>query len=982
MNYLKIGLVMLMNLILLDSFSQIQITFPVTRIVFQRNNQNQASINIAGSYFQQLDKIEVRAVPVTSGQGTETSWNVAQNFNNNGIFNTTITLSGGWYNIEARGILNGNIVASTKLEKVGIGEVFIVAGQSNAQGDPAYSGAQIGAADDRVSTINYYDPILNEDNLPFQFSQLGNNTKMAPYNYVPWFWARLGDKLVQKLNVPVLFYGAALGGLSCEVWRRSAEGEDLRNELPLFVKVAGMPYRGLKAALQQYVTRTGVRGVLWQQGESDDKSNAEYYYNNLKTIIEKSRSDARKNDLAWVVARSSRNPFVWPAVIEGQNLTIQRISNVFTGPSTDEIVGTNFRADGIHFFNDGLAVAADYWNSFLDRNFFANSQPLMARSLPVVNIACNSDATINKFTISTGGYPFYKWSNGITTNVISATSGTYSFKAIDDAGNTVFSQPFTLSPNNDVTQPSITANGNTTFCDGQGVVLTSNLATGNVWSNGERGQSIIARKAENYTVVNYSLNGCKSKVSNSISISTIPSPINVINTTKSIPICPDETLELYTNNNDGVSYLWNTNETSKRITVSKEGTYNLKIKGQNGCESQSFIDVVYRPRPTTNILADGETSFCLGKSVNIFSENTFATYLWNTGATTKSINVRTDGVYTLRVKDIFGCTSDVISKKITVNSLPQIKIVVEGLDSFCEGNVVKLSPIVQSAIGYKWSTGESTREIYTSKEGLYTLAIKDENGCESSPDSLNLKYIPSPTATITTSNQSNTICNGMILVLSSSDAAAYYWSNGSNSKDIKVDRAGVYTLTIRDEKNCFSKPNSITVDVKENPPSPTLNVDGAFQLSAILPTTSMSNILFNWKKDNEELSAITPILKANTSGNYSVRTIVKYPLPDNKNLTCFSTYSNNINVFVPYLDKGLRVYPNPNPNGIITLETIDDNPNAIISVFNIIGEKVYTSYLSDLKEKRTLDLRQLEKGEYILRLHSGNYEASSRIIIK
>jgi hypothetical protein len=296
MNLLRNWLILLLNFVFFDIYSQIQITFPVSRIVFQRNNQNQASVNIAGSYFQQLDMVELRAVPVWGGQGVETSWKAVSNFRNNGIFNEIIQLNGGWYNIEVRGILNGNIVANATLERVGVGEVFIVAGQSNAQGDQAYSGATIGATDDRVSTINFYDPLLNEENLPFQFSQMGNNSKMAPYNYVRWFWAKLGDKLTQRLNVPVLFYGAALGGLSCEVWRRSAEGQDLRQEFPLFVNVAGMPYRGMKAAIQKYVTRTGVRAILWQQGESDGNTNGETYYNNLKTVIEKSRSDSKKAD--------------------------------------------------------------------------------------------------------------------------------------------------------------------------------------------------------------------------------------------------------------------------------------------------------------------------------------------------------------------------------------------------------------------------------------------------------------------------------------------------------------------------------------------------------------------------------------------------------------------------------------------------------------------------------------------------------------
>ncbi len=982
MNNFRIWLVLLMNFIFVESYSQIQITFPVSRIVFQRNNQNQANVNIAGSYFQHLDRVEMKAVPVWGGQGSETDWQTAQEFKNNGIFSGILTLNGGWYNIEVRGILNGNIVTNTTLERVGVGEVFIVSGQSNAQGDQSYSGATQGASDDRVSVINFYDPLLNEDNLPFQFSHMGNGTRMAPYNYVPWFWAKLGDKLAQKLNVPILFYGAALGGLGSEVWRRSAEGSDLRQELPLFVKVQGMPYRGLKAALQQYATRTGVRAILWQQGESDGGTSAENYYNNLRTIIDKTRFDSRKGDLAWVIARSSRNPLVLNSVIEGQNLTIQRMGNVFAGPPTDEIVGANFRADGIHFHNDGLWSAAEYWNNYLDGNFFSNSQPLLARNLPTINIVCNPKNTTNKFTISTGGYSSYKWSNGVTANFITVSNGTFSFKGQDEVGNTIFSQPFTISTNNDALQPSISVNGSTSFCDGQGVVLTSNISAGNIWSNGERGQSIYVRNAGDYSVYNSSLNGCISPESNKVNINVLPVPYNAINANKSLPICPDESIDLFTDNTDGVKYSWNTNENTRRITVKNPGSYSLKITGQNGCESQSFIDVSFRNRPTTSLLTDGATTFCLGKSVNIFSQGDFQAYLWNNGATSKSINVSTDGNYSLRVQDNFGCLSEPITQKVTVNSLPSIKIQAEGIDKFCEGNLVNLRPISQTAISYKWNTGETSRNITVAKEGLYTLSIKDQNGCESSPDSITLKYIPLPIASITTDGDFNTICEGLTINLKANEATNYYWNTGATSKELTVNKAGVYSLQIKDEKNCLSKPTSFEVIVKDTPSTPTITITGTFQMEAI-PPVSFSNQLFNWRKDEVDVPEVLgAIYKAKTSGKFTVRTVWKYSLPNNKELICYSPYSKEADLFIPYLDKGFRAYPNPNPTGLFTLETIGDNPNAEISVFSLTGQKVYSGTIIDLKEKRPLDLRQLEKGVYIIRLISGSYEASSRVIIK
>ena len=972
-------IILLLCIISIETYSQIQITFPVTRIVFQRNNQNQAYVNIAGSYFQLLDRIDARAIPINGGQGTD--WITIQNTLNSGIFNGSLLLNGGWYNIELRGVLNGNTVTSTTLERVGVGEVFIVSGQSNAQGDASYSGGATGASDDRVSTIDYYDAALNEDALPFQFSHMGDFTRMSPYNYVPWFWSRLGDKLAQRLNVPVLFYGAALGGIGSEVWRRSVEGQDLRQELPTFIKVQGMPYRGLKAALQRYVTRTGVRAVLWQHGESDENILAELYYANVKTIIDKSREDSKKGDLAWVVARSSRNPTTHQNVIDGQNFIINRMSNVFNGPTTDEITGSNLRADGIHFHRDGLNRAAEYWNSSLNDSFFNNSQPLLGRDLPRVYLSCNSSNINNRFTITTdGGFARYNWSNGNTSTSFVVNNGSYSLKAQDDVGNTYFSQPVSISPNNPIVQPNINIGGPTTFCDGGSVQLTSSISGGNIWSNGERGQTISARNSGAYTVTNYTLNGCTT-VSPQVSLNVMSLPKNSIIPSKALPICPDDSISLVTNNFDRVSYQWNTNATSQNITVKKEGNYSLRIKGENGCESQSSIDVTLRQRPVTNVLADGPTTFCLGKSVNITSTGNFAAYFWSNETYSKTTNIRSSGNYSLKVQDNNGCLSEPVITKVVVNSLPSNKIVANGIDKFCEGNIVKLQPSSIDNLTYQWNTGENTKEISIGKPGLYTLVVRDNNSCESKPDSITLKYIPPPAVSIITTENLNTICQGNNIILTGSNAVSYAWSTGSNSNNILVDKAGVYTLKIRDEKNCESNPVSFQVFVKETPPKPSVFMEGAYELEAI-PGSFINGQFFEWKVNDTNIQPTTSIIKAVSSGIYSVRTVLKHSITNNGTLVCYSPYSANINFLIPDNDNGMRIYPNPNPTGLFYLESINDNTNATIIIYSLSGKKVLSMNIDNLKEKRLLDLRSLESGNYIIRLISSEFTATATLIVK
>ncbi len=971
-------IISLLCIISIEAESQIQITFPISRIVFQRNNQNLANVNITGSYFQLLDRIDARAIPINGGQGTD--WITIQSTLNTGIFNGFLLLSGGWYNIEVRGVLNGNTVTTTTLDRVGVGEVFIVSGQSNAQGDASYSGGGTGASDDRVSTIDFYDATLNEDALPFQFSKMGDFTRMSPYNYVPWFWSRLGDKLAQRLNVPVLFYGAALGGIGSEVWRRSVEGQDLRKELPTFIKVEGMPYRGLKAALQRYVTRTGVRAILWQQGESDDRTNAETYYENLRAVINKSRQDSKKNDLSWVVARSSRNPTAHQNVIDGQNFAIRRLSYVFDGPATDEITGTELRADGIHFHKEGLNRAAEYWNSSLNDAFFAFSQPILARDLPKVNLTCNTNAA-NKFTITTdNGFARYLWSNGNTSTSLLVNNGSYSLRTQDDVGNTYFSQPIAISPNNPVSQPSINVGGNTTFCDGGNVALSSSINGGNVWSNGEKGQTIFARNSGTYTVTNYTLNGCAT-TSSPVTLNVMSAPRNAIETTKSLPFCPDDSIGLVTNNFDRVSYLWSNNATTPSIYVKKAGTYTLRVKGENGCESQSAIDVTLRQRPTTNIVADGPTTFCLGKSVNISSKDDFIAYFWNNGISTKSTNINTTGNYSLKVQDNFGCYSDPIFANIVVNALPTNKILATGLDRFCEGNTVKLQPSVVDNLKFQWNTGDNTKEITVGKPGVYSLIVEDTNGCESKPDSILLQYIPPPPVSISSTGNISTICKGNSITLTGSKAASYIWSTGSNSNNILVDKAGVYTLKIRDDKNCESNPVSVEIFVKDTPLKPTILISGAYELEA-LPASFLNGQYFEWKFNETNLQSNLPIIKVVSTGTYAVRTALNYPLSGNEILVCYSPYSADANFTVATNDNGMRIYPNPNPTGLFYLESLFDNVNAKIEIYNLSGVLVMSMNLSDSKEKKILDLRSLESGNYIIRLISNEFTATETIIVK
>src|SRR5690606_16011673 len=71
-------------------------------------------------------------------------------------------------------------------------------------------------------------------------------------------------------------------------------------------------------------------------------------------------------------------------------------------------------------------------------------------------------------------------------------------------------------------QPTVSANGPTTFNEGESVTLTSSEGVGYIWSTGETTQSIVVSTSGEYWVKITDANGCESEPSISIVVTVIP----------------------------------------------------------------------------------------------------------------------------------------------------------------------------------------------------------------------------------------------------------------------------------------------------------------------------------------------------------------------------------------------------------------------------------------------------------------------------
>jgi len=525
--------------------AQVTISFPFEGVVFQRNVSNVATLNIGGSYTGGVDRVEARLISISGGSSID--WRVIQSNPTGGIFLGSINgVTGGWYTLEVRSILFNNVVQTTSLSRVGVGEVFIISGQSNVQGIENRGHKASTDVQGRVKYVSWQLPcpagVCQNIDPPFPqiytLNSAASGVILSPNGTSAWAWGELGDALIARYNVPVLFFNTAAGGSTIGNWSRSADG------LPAASIYTGsqygnnpnFPYYYLRKSLNYYGSMFGIRAVLWHQGETDtqknhnadpnDNTSANEYRDSLQLVISRSRSHSNKALLPWVIARNSYLNTIDSEIISGQNLTINVNEKIYPGPQTDAIQIP--RPDGIHFENvaggiQGISQLATGWNDFLDNTFFNNATPYTATLPPSLSLTCSAGT----YSITApNGYQYF-WVNGnndiyasfSNNQTISPGAGTFRVYLKDAYGNTLLTQSVTI-PNAPPQSPSLTASASPVVA-GQSVTLFAQGCMGTVnWSVGQVGNSIVQSPTQttNYSAT-CSIDGCMSNTS-TVEVST------------------------------------------------------------------------------------------------------------------------------------------------------------------------------------------------------------------------------------------------------------------------------------------------------------------------------------------------------------------------------------------------------------------------------------------------------------------------------
>ncbi|PWT99543.1 MAG: hypothetical protein C5B52_10480 [Bacteroidetes bacterium] len=369
----------------------------------------------------------------------------------------------------------------------------------------------------------------------------------------------------------------------------------------------------------------------------------------------------------------------------------------------------------------------------------------------------------------------YLWSTGATTQTISVnTTGSYSVTVTQGGCTGSDAVNVTVNP-----LPTVDLGPDATICSGNNLTLDAgNPGATYLWSTGATTQTISVNTPGTYSVT-VTFGGCSA--SDAINVTVNPSPTVNLGPDKSICLGSSTILDA---GNVGATYLWSTGATTQTISVNTAGSYSVTVTA-GGCSASDAINIGVIPPPVVNLGPDA--TICAGSSMTLDAGNPGATYLWSTGATTRTIVVNTAGTYSVTVT-AGGCSaSDGID--ISVNPGPTVNL---GADqTVCSGTPVILDAGNAGAT-YLWSTGATTQTISVNTTGTYSVTVT-AGGCSAS-DNVNVTVNPTPVVDL---GPDATICSGSTVVLDAGNAGAtYLWSTGATTQTISVNTAGTYSVTV------------------------------------------------------------------------------------------------------------------------------------------------------------------------------------------
>ncbi len=433
-------------------------------------------------------------------------------------------------------------------------------------------------------------------------------------------------------------------------------------------------------------------------------------------------------------------------------------------------------------------------SSFIQINENNNPNPVISGSTAF----CLGGFTILGLSES---FENYLWSDGSGFPTFqTGIAGNYGVTVTDEFGCTgETSVDVSLE---DGLQPSI--NGDLLICEDEMSLLDAGSNFDSyIWSEGST-SSTISVGPGNYSVTVSDVSGCTG--TSMVSVVETPSPsVSIIG---DLNICEGSSTVLDAGGGFA-SYVWSDGSSGTSLTTMTAGIYSVTVYDNNNCSAEDQVSVSLVN--ALDVFIMGDTDLCTGESTDL-NAGSWASYIWNTGDNTQSINTAVMGNFSVTVTDENGCTGT-SAVDVVLHELPMP--IMTGSTSFCIGGFSELG-VDDQYTSYVWDdqNGSTTETIQVSDAGTYNVSVTDAFGCTGST-SISITIDENLMPVITGGPG---FCEGEMTTLNAgSGFAQYQWNDGTTDQFLAVNQAGVYSVTVTDASGICTGSDELSIEVYPNP---------------------------------------------------------------------------------------------------------------------------------------------------------------------
>ena len=251
---------------------------------------------------------------------------------------------------------------------------------------------------------------------------------------------------------------------------------------------------------------------------------------------------------------------------------------------------------------------------------------------------------------------------------------------------------------------------------------------------------------------------------------------------------------------------WNDGSSGYAILDKPAGEYSVLITDSKGNTVSQSILLTEPYAMTIYSQVTSEQCYARNGKANILVTGGTQPYQyeWSNQTRQQNLEAVAAGDYEIKVTDKNGCVKQ---SNITIDRNKTLELNIAKYSPLCHDEASGLIDVEVKGgwapYSYEWSNGASTEDQSGLKAGIYSVIVKDNNGCISKAE-VQLKN-PEPIKVEAKITEADLNKNNGSIVLQVSGGTGnytYLWSNMANSQSLSNIEEGVYAVRVDDLHRC------------------------------------------------------------------------------------------------------------------------------------------------------------------------------------